>query len=648
MQRNFAVAVVQAAALVAIALLLFFRSVQTNHQEELELETRREISALAQSIDRLREGLQSGAIGVSSGSAPRADHPAARYFSTDGWARLTAPGNLLNPPSDFRQVEGGQRGGTMRRAFMSDIPGMNPLTQNAADVSELYHYVSETLGTRQRNDPDRYIPELAERIEVNEDYTEYHIWLKPGVRWHAPAVDLESEEFAWLRGDHFVTSDDFVFFQELLMNPQVEAAHLRNYYEKCLPIEVISDTEFIVRLTEPQYQSVDFTLGLAPLPRWLYGHDRDGRAFDESEIGRQFNSHWYNNGAIGTGPYRFVRWDQGGAVVLERYTDYHGEPPLIDRIEFRVIGDASTRLNGLRGGELDYVPLLQSQYKNEVLDGGTPGFREGGDLRQESFQGTTYRYVGWNADGRFFGDRRVRLAMTHAMDRDLLLRENFYGLGRLIASSVFIDSTDYNNNLTIWPFDLDRAAELLAEAGWEDRDGDGIREKEIDGARVNFEFGMLTYGHRPEFIAAMEHYRNDLRRIGVVMNVVPVEWSVMIDRMNEKDFDAFTGGWQLGWTTDPYQIWHSSQADEPQSSNRIGFRNAEADRIIEELRRTFDTARRRELLFRFQEIQHEEQPYTFFFAPLEIGAWHERVQNVHFSPLRPFDSNIAWWLATAD
>ena len=189
-----------------------------------------------------------------------------------------------------------------------------------------------------------------------------------------------------------------------------------------------------------------------------------------------------------------------------------------------------------------------------------------------------------------------------------------------------------------WPYDLDRAAELLDEAGWVDGNGDGIREKVIDGQTVRFEFGMVTYGYRPEFIAAMEIYRNDLRRIGVVMNIEPVEWSVMIQRMNEKDFDAYTGGWVLSWDTDLYQIWHSSQADIPRGSNRVGFRNEEADRIIEESRRTFTTEGRQALFHRFHEILHEEQPYTLLVRRTtghRLEFAHEQRVFLPHSPFRP-------------
>ena len=225
-----------------------------------------------------------------------------------------------------------------------------------------------------------------------------------------------------------------------------------------------------------------------------------------------------------------------------------------------------------------------------------------------------------------------------------LLRENMHGLGRITTGNFFIDGPDYNNDLEPHAFDLDRAAELLEQAGWVDGDGDGIREKLVDGQMMNFEFGMVTYGYRPEFVAAMEHYRNDLQRIGVVMNIEPVEWAVMVERMESKDFDAYTGGWVLGWDSDPYQIWHSSQADEPSGSNRVGFRNAEADRIIEQARSTFDADERSALFHEFHRIVWEEQPYTFWFSGQELGAWRPNVENVNFSPLRPFASSMNWHL----
>ena len=651
MQKSFLTSIGMLVTMVFFAGLLAFHSWQIHHTQRHVIQMAQSVQQMERAVARLQHELEHGGLGaVAAGGDAEASPTAARRgprmggLSAEEHEAMVRPGNLLQARTDSVRAPDAQAGGTLRRAFITDIPGLNPLTENSADVSELYHYVAESLAAQQRDDPDRWIPSLAYRVEVNDDFTEYRVFLKRNVRWHQPAVDLTDDRYAWLREERMVVADDFAFYLELIQNPQVEAAFLRNYYQELESFEVISDHEFVVRWSEPTYQSISFTLGLSPMPRWLYAFDEDGEPFDDAELGRRFNNHWYNQRAIGTGPYRFVSWQQGGRIILERFERYHGEPPAIDRLEFQVISDATARLNNLRAGDVDYVRLLPTQYKNEIMDGGTRGFRTG-DLQNDTFQGTSYFYLGWNSERPWFRDRRVRLAMTHAFDRQGLLERNMHNLGRVISGPFFIDGPDYDHGIEPWPYDLQRAAELLTQAGWEDRNGDGIRERIIDGQSVNFEFSILVYGHRPEFIAAMESYRNDLARIGVSMRIQPVEWAIMVQRMTEKDFDAFTGGWVLGWITDLYQIWHSSQADAPRGSNRVGFRHPEADEIIEQVRRTFDDDARRELFRRFHRIVHDEQPYTFWYAPREVAAWRSGVRNVNFSPIRPFDSSMNWFLA---
>lgn len=642
MERRYLLRLATIAAFVVVALLFIFNIRQVMHLERLILEGNRRSSELERSVERLREQIASGV--VVSGSGQAGGHFAQRYYKPQEWERLVAPGNLLSPPPAPARAPEGQSGGTLQRAFIADIPTLNPVTSNAADVSELYHYIGDGLAGRDRDNPEIFTPSLAYRIEVNEDFTEFHVWLKEGVRWHTPAVDLNDPTYAWLQGPRFVTADDFAFWFELIQNPQVEAAVIRNYYSGCKGIEVINDHEFIIRWEESEYTNLSSSLGFGMLPRWLYGHDRDGTAFDETEIGRRFNGHWYSQMAIGTGPYRFVSWEKGGRIRLERNADYHGEPPHIEAIEFRIIGDPTARLNNLRAGDLHYIPIEPTEYRNEIVNGGTPGFKDG-SLEHQVYDGPMYRYLGWNADTVYFSDRRVRQAMTLAFNRELTIEVNMNGLGIPISGPYSISNAAYDASIEPWPFDLKRAEALLTEAGWVDNDGDGIREKTVDGRKVPFRFDMVTYGHRPEMIAAMEIYRSDLLKIGISMNILPVEWSVMIQRMEDKDFHGFTGGWVLAWETDLYQLWHSSQADEARSSNRIGFRNVAADSIIERVRRTFNEDERNALFHEFHALVHEEQPYTFWFQSRNVGAWRSEVKNVSFSQLRPFDSALKWYLA---
>ena len=649
MQRSLVATIVQVVLFIFFFAALVCNIMQVNDLQKQTIHQTRELDQLQTTIQQFQHTLERGALSGSEiqeyllTGDPEIDYH-ARFFDADEWMALNENGNFLQPQTSRLRSSETLDGGTLRRSFISDIPGLNPLIQSSADVSELYHYVSLGLATRQRNDPDRWIPGLAYRIEVNQEYTEYHVYLRDNILWHTPAVDFTNPQYTWLEGEHELVADDFVFALSLIQNPQVEAGSQRNYYEQCDGIEVINDHEFIVHWREPTFQSIAFTVGLEPIPRWLYGADENGTPYDESNVGLHFNNHWFNQRAIGVGPYRFVRWTPGGAIVLDRWNRYFGERPPIEQIEFRIISDAPSRLNQLLVGDLDYISIEPAQFANEIEEGGTPEF-ESGELNYQAYQGPGYRYIGWDADGHYFNDRRVRRAMTHAFDRQTSIDHNMHGLGRLVTGSFFINGPDYDHSIEPFAFDLQRAAQLLEEAGWLDLNNDGIREKEINGQLINFEFGILTYGYRAEFIAAMQAYRNNLRRIGVIMNIEPVEWSIMSERMQNKDFDAFTGGWVLGWTADPYQIWHSSQADIPRSSNRVGFRNAEADELIERARRTFDPEERHEIFRQFHRIVHEEQPFTFWFTGMEIGGWRNGIENVTFSPLRPFDSSQDWSLA---
>jgi len=193
-------------------------------------------------------------------------------------------------------------------------------------------------------------------------------------------------------------------------------------------------------------------------------------------------------------------------------------------------------------------------------------------------------------------------------------------------------------------FDLKRAAKLLDEADWIDRDGDGIREKYIGIDKYDFKFTMLIYDNSSEWEAVASIFKEDLRKIGVQMRIRKVDWALMQELMDDKKFDAFTGGWGLSWETDPYQIWHSSQVDVKGGSNVIGFKNEEADRIIEELRVTFDRRKRKKLLDRFQEILYNEQPYTFIFSRKYVAIWWDYLKNVKFGKVSPHELSLPWYI----
>jgi len=223
------------------------------------------------------------------------------------------------------------------------------------------------------------------------------------------------------------------------------------------------------------------------------------------------------------------------------------------------------------------------------------------------------------------------------VDRELILKKILFGLGTVVYGPFYVNSPDYDASIAPLPYDPKAALILLKAAGWDYAKGGDVLQK--DGKPFEFEF-MIPAGRKTsEQIGIM--LQENLKDIGIRMSIRKLEWAVFIQNIEEHTFDACTLGWSMGWESDPYQIWHSSQAVE-KGSNFVGFRNEEADRLIEEARKEFDPAARRKLYHRFHRIVHEEQPYTFLFTVKELAVVSRRFHNVQMYPMGI--SSLYWWV----
>jgi peptide/nickel transport system substrate-binding protein len=345
-----------------------------------------------------------------------------------------------------------------------------------------------------------------------------------------------------------------------------------------------------------------------------------------------------------------TRYEPGSKIVLTRNEAFPGEKPAIKSIVYPIYTDGAQTLLKLKAHELNVGDLMAGHYREEVFQyqesgrvpKGSPFFD--GRITCIKVAGSSYRYIGWNAERPFFADKRVRRAMTMAFDRKQLLDKVWVGLGTLVTGPFPPDAPHSDPSVEFIPFDLTGAKKLLTEAGWTDSDGDGLLDKVLRPGepRKSFEFTFLVPLGSKESLVMANVLRDDLLKLGVKMNLETAEWSLFLKRMDEKNFDAYPAAWTVNWDADPYQVWHSSQADVAKGSNRVGFRNKEADRIIETLRETFDPDARVKLLRAFHRILADEQPYSFFsFKQLPVCHWKE-VENVMFSKVYPNINALPW------
>ena len=486
-------------------------------------------------------------------------------------------------------------------------PGtLNPITATDAYASNINGYLYESLVKRDEKTLE-LVPELAESWEISEDHLTYTFRLKRGVKWH---------------DGHPFTARDILYSFERIRDPKVDSAHLRNYYQDIEKLEMIDDFIVRYRYRIPYFRALEFCGGIPIVPAHVF---KEGDNFNQHPIGRA---------PVGTGPYRFLKWDTGKEIVIVRNGDYWGERPHLDRIVFKIITDSTVGLQVLKQGALDLMSLRPIQWMRQTQ---SKRFQE--NFEKLKYYLPSYSYVGWNNRRPLFSDRRVRRAMTMLIDRETILKRILFGLGTVVTGTFYVKSPEYNAAIQPYPHDPDGAVALLKSAGWEDRDGDGILDR--DGTPFSFEFLISSSSKFGEQLATI--LQENLKQVGIRMEIRKLEWAVFIQRIEERNFDACTMGWSLGWETDPYQLWHSSMADK--GSNFVGFKNEEADGLIEEARKEFDAGKRRKLYHRFHEILHEEQPYTFLFTTEALVAVARRFENVRVYPmgLHPRE----WWVPKA-
>ncbi|MGM0490386.1 MAG: ABC transporter substrate-binding protein [Planctomycetota bacterium] len=540
---------------------------------------------------------------------------------------------------------------TLLLAYSSDPSTLNGITASDTVSAAFHRQVYEGLAQADYSNPDNLLPALAESWEFDEETLTFTIHLRRGVKWHPmqlpDGTPLPDREF---------TSRDVKFTFDCVLNPHIDAAHIRSYFENPEPedetdqykirVKVVDDYTVKIRWTEPYFLAEQFTLGAIPMiPRHVYSVDERGEPisfdFTSKEFADGFNSHWANGMMCGTGPMMFRQWTRNQRLVLDRFNDYWGEPFYFSQIRMRCIPNANTMVQMGLQRELDWVSFPE---KDQWLQSETNASVKAGEVKLVDFDYPGYRYVGYNQNRPVFSDRDFRLALAHATPVEEIIDEVFHGLAIRVSGPFLPGSAAADDSIEPIPFDLEKARSLLEEAGWRDTDDDGVRDKRIDGARVPAAFDLMIFADSRTFRTIAEIIQEEFRKIGVRMQITPAEWALFLERLNSKEFDAAMLGWATGWTkTDPYQLWHGSLADAQASSNHVGYRNPEVDALIEQLRVTMDEAEQEKLYHRIHRLIFEDQPYTFLFSEKATAGYDTRIENVEFYRLRPCIDTREWY-----
>ena len=249
--------------------------------------------------------------------------------------------------------------------------------------------------------------------------------------------------------------------------------------------------------------------------------------------------------------------------------------------------------------------------------------------------------VGWNNRLPMFADRRVRKALSLGINRKSLVDTVFRGHATLSAGPVLSSTWAYNRTLPQLSYDPVQAAQLLAQAGWRDSNGDGILDR--DGKPFAFDLLYPASNTLRRQMALL--IQADLARLGLKVRPIQMEFTSLIARTEAGDFDATIWVWVDATKVDLTSTW-STPSPSQGTNNFIGYSNPDVDRLIAAAREEPDYTRAKVLLDRIQELIVADQPATFLYESKLLVATSRKLRGADFNAAGLFFNVDEWYWGT--
>jgi peptide/nickel transport system substrate-binding protein len=547
-------------------------------------------------------GLSAAALGTLGPSLARAQDATPEAAQGEVIRSMTRDDYNALLQENFAFEEPQNTGGQIIISQTSDIATLNGLL--TADYPTVYitGALFEPLVSTSPID-GQIVPALADSWEIAPDGKTYTFHLNQNATWH-DGTD--------------VTAEDVKFTFDVAMNEESPNPRRSTLVQLVDSYRVVDEHTFEMVSKEPFatfLYDVPFSIFTMPKHIWEnvppaeWPNDPGSTGQDPARV-------------VGTGPWKFGEWRQGESVTLLRNDQYY-DPfwiPVVDELVMRVLPDPATEVEALKAGEIDIVEVIPAPQTEEVQN--TEG------LKVDIYPGYSFGYVGLNLDPEkttLFQDPRVRQALFVAVDKEAI-KENIYAgfgevaLGTQPKLSFAYSPESYDET---YAYDPERARQLLAEAGWEDTNGDGIVEK--DGQEFRFEL-LTASGGGAVIDQLLAELQQRWREIGVEMTPNLMEWSAMQDVTdNTHDFDALMQAFVWDPAGSQGSLFRCDSYDG--GFNVIKYCNEEWDRLDDLQLRELDREKRRDLLIQQSQIVWEDLPVLIFRFGVERPGYTDRLRN---------------------
>lgn len=529
----------------------------------------------------------------------------------------------------------GGTGGTVIIREMGDADMLNPINHTSANARVVVEQIFMAVNGQEIKGDYNLLPILTKELGKVSEITEGE-W-KGGMK-----LEYEiREEAKWDNGSQ-ITGHDYAFTIKCILNPKTNCEHLKSYYGWVgdIVVDSANPRKFTVYSNKKYFKIEEFAGGYV-IPEYNYDPNHIMSKFsirdmntdekrsalksnpDIQKFAEEFNSEKYQRDPkyiSGFGPYKLESWTTGQEIVLKRKDSWWGDKfkdlrqfwAFPKKFKFKVINDQNTAITALKDGQIDAYEAVPPKEYHELIK--NKDFTD--RYRTEIKDFFAYSFLVLNLRNDKFKDIKVRQALAHAVDRKKINEVVNFGENILTESFIHPKHALYQKDLTPNSFDLNLASKLLDEAGWKDTDGDGIRDKVLNGKKV-----QLTIEYK--YNSGNELRKNtgliiqeDFKKIGIQMEIVAKEWTVFLQEQDKRQFEmmysSLTG---FGRPSDPKQTWHTSNAA-PGGHNTSGWGTTESDKVIDDLNQELNAEKRAVYYAQIQKMIHADVPVIYLFAPV--------------------------------
>lgn len=465
---------------------------------------------------------------------------------------------------------------TLNLSMSSSPSRLNPILANDTASTEISDWLFNGLFKYDKNGNITF--DLASSYKF-ETPAKLIIKLKDNILWHDNTK---------------VTSKDVVFTYEQIISPKVFNS-IKSNFQEVQSVKALDDLTVEIVYKKPYFKALEI---------WMVGLLPEHILKNEENL----MTSSFNKNPIGTGSYKLKEFKVGQDIELIANDDYYDGRPKIDKILYKFLPDPNTSFLYLKQKKIDIGGLTPMQMNRQISTDFKDDFTT---IIQPTF---SFSYLGFNLNAEKFKDKKIRQALSLAINRQELVDILFFGYGK-VCNGPFMPSTfAYNEDIKPITQDIQKAKELLKEAGYDEKNP--------------FTFEVVTNTGNDIRVNAAQILQYQLQKVGVNMKIRVMEWQAFLNTaVNPRKFEAVLLGWSMALMPDAYPLWHSTSS-KLGGFNLVSYKNEKVDSLIE---KGISTVNKDELSKIYKEIFKiisDDLPYLFLYIPDGITAVNKKIKNI--------------------